>query len=122
MRRPILKPGRTHPITVTPNPRRVTVTADGRTIVDTTRALTLQEAGRPAVLYVPREDTDMTALEPSASHTYCPYKGQASHFDVVTEDGRISDAVWSYEDPNDALPEIAGRLAFHPHLVQVTEH
>ncbi|KAA1426103.1 DUF427 domain-containing protein [Nocardioides antri] len=118
----MLKPGPSHPITVTPSPRRVTVTANGRTIVDTTRAVTLQEASYPAVLYLPREDTDMTALEPTESHTYCPYKGQASYFDIVTDEGRLSDAVWSYEAPHDAVPDIAGRLAFYPDKVQITEH
>ena len=41
MTRPILEPGLLHPITVDPTPHRVTVSAGGRTIVDTTRALTL---------------------------------------------------------------------------------
>lgn len=122
MTRPILKPGPLHPITVTPKPGRVTVTAGGRTIVDTTRALTLKESVYPAVIYVPREDTDMSALEPSESQSYCPYKGEASYFSIRTDDGLLTDAVWSYVSPHDAVPEIAGHLAFYRHRVEITEH
>ena len=42
-------PGPDHPITITQNPRRVRVLADGVVIADTTRALTLKEASYPAV-------------------------------------------------------------------------
>ncbi|WP_322937887.1 DUF427 domain-containing protein [Nocardioides bizhenqiangii] len=122
MTRPILKPGALHPITVTPTDGRVTVTAGGRTIVDTTRALTLKESVYPAVIYVPREDTDMSALEPSESASYCPYKGEASYFSIRTDGGLLPDAVWSYEDPHDAVPEIAGRLAFYRDRVEITQH
>lgn len=122
MPRPILTPGPLHPITVTPSSRRVTITAGGRTIVDTTRALRLKESVYPAVIYVPRDDADMSALEPSDSQTYCPYKGEASYFSVRTDAGLLEDAVWSYESPHDAVPEIAGHLAFYRDRVEITEH
>jgi len=122
MRQPILKPSRLHPITISPSPGRVTIAAGGRAIVDTSRGLTLEESVYPAVIYVPREDTDMSALEPSAKRTYCPYKGEASYFSIRTEDGLLADAVWSYESPHDAMLEIAGRLAFYRNRVEITEH
>ena len=120
MRKPVLRPGPDHPITVTPNPRRVVVRVGDRTIAETTRALSLKEAGYPAVQYVPREDVDMSALERSDAHTYCPFKGDASYFSIRTGDGVIKDAVWSYERPHEAMLEIAGRLAFYPDKVEIT--
>ena len=42
-------PGPDHPITITPNAKRVRVTADGVVIAETTHALTLKEASYPAV-------------------------------------------------------------------------
>jgi uncharacterized protein (DUF427 family) len=122
MTRPILEPGLLHPITVDPTPHRVTISVGGRTIVDTTRALTLKESVYPAVIYVRREDTDMSALQPSDKQSYCPYKGDASYFSIRTDDGSLTDAVWTYENPHDAVPEIAGRLAFYRNRVQITEH
>ena len=37
-------PGPDHPISIQPNPARVTVSIAGRTVADTRRALTLKEA------------------------------------------------------------------------------
>jgi len=119
--KPRLTPGPDHPITVSLNPSRVTVAVGDRTLVDTTRAQVLQESSYPAVQYVPREDADMSLLEPTDTHTYCPYKGEASYFSIRTDDGLLEDAVWSYETPYDAVPEIAGHLAFYPDKVRITE-
>lgn len=119
--RPVLTPGPSHPITVTPHDGRVTVSIGGRTLVDTTSALVLQESTYPPALYLPREDTDLTALEPSTTHTHCPYKGEASYFGIVTDGGVLADSVWSYEDPHDAVAQIAGYLAFYPDRVEITQ-
>ena len=69
--KPIRIPDASHPIAIEPHPKRVVVTAGGRVVVDTTRALSLREASYPAVLYVPRDDADMTLLARSTTHTYC---------------------------------------------------
>ena len=52
--RSIKIPGPNHPITVEPQGGRVVVTLGGKTIADTTDALTLREARYPAVQYIPR--------------------------------------------------------------------
>lgn len=117
-----LTPGPDHPITVTPHDGRVTVGIGGRTLVDTTSALVLQESTYPPVLYLPREDADLAALEASTTHTHCPYKGEASYFSIPTDDGVLTDSVWSYEDPHDAVSQIAGHLAFYPDRVEITQH
>src|SRR6516165_3928445 len=110
-------PGPEHPITITANANRVTVTFGGRTIADTRRALTMKEASLAGVHYIPREDADMTALERTAHTTYCPYKGDASYYSIKA-DGRSSvNAVWSYETPHAAMAAIKGHLAFYPDRV-----
>ena len=67
-------------ITITPHPKRVRVRFNGRTLVDTTKALALHEGGYQPVLYLPRADADMTLLERSAHTTHCPHKGEANYF------------------------------------------
>jgi uncharacterized protein (DUF427 family) len=52
--RNITTPGPDHPITIERIPQRVIVTLNGRTIADTTAALTLREARYAAVQYIPR--------------------------------------------------------------------
>ena len=52
-----------HPITIEPIHERVRVIWHGRTIGDSKSALELREANYPPVVYVPRADMDMSALE-----------------------------------------------------------
>jgi uncharacterized protein (DUF427 family) len=112
--RPVWIPGPDHPITIKRNPNRVVVSADGLVIADTVNALTLREAGYPAVQYIPREDVHMELLEPSDHQTYCPYKGDCSYFSIANGDERLVNAVWSYEMPFAAVSSIKGYLAFYP--------
>ncbi|HEY5835349.1 DUF427 domain-containing protein [Streptomyces sp.] len=119
MERPVRTPGPDHPITIEPTASRVVVRAGGEVIADTTRALTLREADYPPVQYIPLEDVVGTALRPTATQTYCPYKGDASYYALTTADGDVPDAVWTYEKPYEAVGEIAGHVAFYPQHVQL---
>jgi uncharacterized protein (DUF427 family) len=114
-------PGPDHPITVTPNAKRVRVTFAGETIAETTRALTLKEASYPVRFYIPREDARMDLLTKTTHHTACPYKGDASYFTISVGGKTADNAVWSYEQPFPAMKEIAGHLAFYPNKVEKIE-
>jgi uncharacterized protein (DUF427 family) len=113
-------PGIDHPISIEAAPQRVTVRAGGRVIAETDAALVLREASLRPVYYIPIADVDASAIKASDSHTYCPYKGDASYYDVVTESGTTPDAIWTYEQPYDAVGQIAGHVAFYPHLVEIS--
>jgi uncharacterized protein (DUF427 family) len=115
------QPGPDHPISIETNPHRVRVLLGGVIIAETTRALTVKEASLPAVQYIPREDVSLDLLEKSTRTTHCPYKGDASYWDVTAGGIRARDAVWSYEKPFDAVKDIAGRLAFYPRKVDAIE-
>jgi uncharacterized protein (DUF427 family) len=117
--RPIKIPDTDHPITIEPTGERVTVHAGGRVIADTTQALTLREASYPPVQYVPLADVDAEVLRRTESHTYCPYKGEASYYSVVLDGAELTDAIWTYEQPYPAVAEIAGRVAFYPNRVDI---
>ena len=123
MSRPVKIPGPEHPIAIEPSGSRLTVHVGGRQVAETGNALVLAEADYPAVYYVPREDVDMSRLTRTASEYYCPYKGDATFYSVRTEAGEVvEDAVWSYEQPFDAVAPIAGHLAFYPqHATFTTE-
>jgi uncharacterized protein (DUF427 family) len=114
-------PGPDHPITITPNPKRIRVTFNGAVVVETTRALTLQEANYPPVQYIPREDADMALLQRTARSTHCPYKGDASYYSIAAGERHAENAIWSYETPFPAMAEIAGHLAFYPDRVDRIE-
>jgi uncharacterized protein (DUF427 family) len=114
-------PGPDHPITISTNPRRVRVIADGVLIAETTDALMLKEASYPAVNYVPRKDANMELLKRSERVTHCPYKGDANYFSIVADGKTISDAIWTYEAPFPAMQQISGHLAFYPDKVKIEE-
>lgn len=114
-------PGPDHPITITPNPRRVRVTAGDIVIAETSKALTLKEAKYPAVQYVPREDTNMALLERTDRVTHCPYKGDASYYSVKADGKTLDNAIWTYETPFPAMMEISGHLAFYPDKVKIED-
>ncbi len=119
--RSIKIPGPDHPITITPNPKRVVVTVAGRVVADSRAALTLQEAAYAPVLYLPRADVDMALLERSAHATYCPYKGDCAYYSIPAGGERARDAVWTYEQPYDAVASIRGHVAFYPDRVDSIE-
>ena len=112
MSRTVLQPGPQHPITVEPAAARITVTAGGTPVADTTAALALQEAKYPTVYYIPLADVRSDVLKPSDHTTYCPYKGDASYYSIATAEGELTDAVWYYPEPSEAARQIKGRVAF----------
>jgi uncharacterized protein (DUF427 family) len=120
MERKRLIPGPDHPITVEPADVRVVVTAGDTVVADSAKALVLREASYPPAYYLPMADVDEAVLRPSQTQTYCPYKGDASYYSVAGPDGEITDAVWTYATPYEAVAEIAGHVAFYPDRVSIT--
>jgi uncharacterized protein (DUF427 family) len=114
-------PGPDHPITIEPYPRRVRVDFSGHRIADSDDVLVLREAGYKPVYYFPRDAVAMDYLARTDRRTYCPYKGDASYY-TLAMDGHIEEnAVWTYETPYDFMSPIAGRLAFYPDKVTISE-
>jgi uncharacterized protein (DUF427 family) len=110
-------PGPDHPIVVTPFKGSVQVMLAGVTVAETQRALQLDEAGYPSVYYIPREDADMSLLVSTTHYTYCPYKGHCSYFSIPLGGERSEYAVWTYEEPYEAVAQIRNHLAFYPSRV-----
>ena len=115
------QPGPDHPISIEPAGQRVRVTLAGHVVADSARALRLAEASIKPVLYIPREDADMTVLERTARSSHCPYKGDASYYSIRVGGRTAENAVWSYEQPYPAMAGIAGHLAFYPDRVDAIE-
>ena len=112
-------PGPDHPISIAPNPRRVTVRFGGRVVADTRRALTLREASYAPVHYIPREDADMTVFQRTSHRTHCPFKSDAAYY-TLKVDGRVAEnAAWTYEDPYPGVAAIRNHLAFYPDKVEI---
>lgn len=102
-----------HRVDVRPTGRRVRVTAGGTEVADTRRALVLSETGLPNRYYLPPQDVHTALLAPSATHTVCPYKGQASYRTLHAGGTTVPDAAWCYPQPLEDAGRIAGLYCFH---------
>lgn len=62
--------------------------------------------------YFPPESINREYFRPSDMHTTCPWKGEASYYNIVVDNEVNKDAAWYYPEPKDAAKEIKGRVAF----------
>jgi len=62
--------------------------------------------------YFPPDSIRTEYFRPSETHTVCPWKGEASYYDLVV-DGQVNrDAAWYYPEVKEAAASIKGRVAF----------
>ena len=63
-------------------------------------------------VYFPVDAVRQEYLQPSDTHTVCPWRGTASYYHVAVNGQVNRDAAWYYPQPKDAATQIAGRVAF----------
>jgi uncharacterized protein (DUF427 family) len=114
-------PGPDHPITISPVEGKVRVTVAGRIVAESTRALRLEESVYPPVYYLPRNDADMLLLVRTTHYTYCPYKGDCTYYSIPVGGPKSENAVWTYEEPHEAVANIKEYVAFYPSRVDGIE-
>ena len=62
--------------------------------------------------YFPPDSIRKEYFRPSAEQTHCPWKGEASYYDIAV-DGAVNEAAaWYYPEPKQAAANIKGRIAF----------
>jgi uncharacterized protein (DUF427 family) len=113
----VLTPGPSHPISVEPLGRRVTVKVAGQIVADSEDALVLKEASYAPAIYIPRKDARMDLFERTSHTSYCPYKGDASYYSVPMAGAKANNAIWTYEAPYETVATIRDHLAFYPDRV-----
>jgi uncharacterized protein (DUF427 family) len=62
--------------------------------------------------YFPPESIVKQYFRPSDSHTICPWKGEASYYNVEVSDQVNKDAAWYYPEPKEAAQNIKNYIAF----------
>jgi len=82
----------------------------------TWRGATLAESEDTVVVegnhYFPPESIQSQYFRRSNEHTHCPWKGEASYYDIAVGDAVNPGAAWYYPEPNEAAAAIKGRVAF----------
>ena len=92
-----------------------------RVIAESSDTLLLEEKGYPPVFYLPRRDADMSLLVRTTHYTYCPYKGDCTYYSIPIGGTKSEFAVWTYEEPYEAVSRIKDYLAFYPSRVDAVE-
>jgi uncharacterized protein (DUF427 family) len=62
--------------------------------------------------YFPPASMRLEHFRESSTQTHCPWKGEASYYDVVVDERINKDAAWYYPEPKAAAQQIAKRVAF----------
>ena len=62
--------------------------------------------------YFPPETINRDHFQESNTHTTCPWKGEASYYNVVVDGQANKDAAWYYPEPKPAASEIKDHVAF----------
>jgi uncharacterized protein (DUF427 family) len=99
--------------------RHVRVVIEGETVAETHRPMLLFETGLPVRYYIPKVDVRMDLLQPSMTHTECPYKGVASYYSIKVGDHILEDIVWYYPFPYAEVSKIQNMLAFYNEKVDL---
>jgi uncharacterized protein (DUF427 family) len=102
-----------HVLYLEDSPRRVRVVVAGETIADSRRAKLLHETGLMPVYYLPLDDVDEQYLVATDHTTHCPFKGDASYWSIRVGDDVRDNAVWTYPEPLEGAPPLAGLAAFY---------
>ena len=62
--------------------------------------------------YFPSSDVEMQYLTETDHTTECPWKGEASYFDIAVNGETNPNAAWYYPNPLPAAEKIANHIAF----------
>ncbi len=101
-----------HRVDVRRSSRPVRVLLGDTVLAETASPLLLSETGLPNRFYIPAADVRQDLLEPSGTHTYCPYKGTASYWTVNADGRKLADAVWSYPQAEGDSAAVTGYQSF----------
>ncbi len=62
--------------------------------------------------YFPPAALHSEYFQPTATHTTCPWKGEASYYTLVVDGEQNKDAAWYYPHPKEAAKNITDYVAF----------
>ncbi|MCP4184157.1 MAG: DUF427 domain-containing protein [Hyphomicrobiales bacterium] len=98
---------------IEPTDKRIQVVFNGETIVDSRKVMIMEETRLPPVYYFPREDVRMDFLSRTDRRSNCPFKGNASYWNIEVGGKSAENAVWSYENAYDEAAIVNGYVAFY---------
>jgi len=86
---------------------------DGVLLFDTERSLLMKETHHDPIYYIPKADVNMALLSSNSYRTFCPFKGNASHWTLNNSKETTENIAWEYETPIEGAEEVKNHLAFY---------
>lgn len=62
--------------------------------------------------YFPADSINRDYFQESSTHSTCPWKGEASYYNIVVDGNVNRDAAWYYPEPKQAAANIKDHVAF----------
>ena len=85
----------------------------GIVIADSRATIRTLETSHPPSYYIPREDIREGVLQRTSGTSFCEWKGNATYWDVVLDDGVLPRVGWSYADPTAGFALLRDHVAFY---------
>lgn len=101
-----------HRVDCRPTGRRLRVSVGDTLLVDTTDTVIVFETALEPRLYVAPRHVRTDLLKPTATTSYCNYKGYATYWSAKVGDTVVEDVAWSYDHPYPESQPIATFFSF----------
>ncbi|MCJ1393307.1 hypothetical protein MMC18_006179 [Xylographa bjoerkii] len=99
--------------------RHIKVVVDDVTVAETSNATFLFETMLRTRYYLPATCIDPKLLSDSKTVTSCPYKGDASYYNLTVNGKEHKDMIWYYKFPIPESAAVAGMLCFYNEKVDI---
>jgi len=99
--------------------KQVSAHYQGIMLANSNQVMLLQETRISPVCYFPRDDVRMDLFERSDFVSYCPLRGNATHYSLRVGEIAADNILWSYEDPLKDAAAIKDYVAFYTDQVDI---
>lgn len=89
---------RAYSIDVLPVQGVVVARRNGAVLATSGAAKVMHETRLAPTIYFPRDNVQARLSGPTVHRTFCPFKGTASYWDLVLDEGTLPNAGWSYDN------------------------
>jgi uncharacterized protein (DUF427 family) len=93
--------------------RLVRIDFAGVEIAASTRCVRVLETSHPPAYFFPPNDVRADLLTPSPGTSFCEWKGEATYYDLRTDDRLAERVAFAYHEPSHRFREHAGWLSFY---------
>lgn len=88
-------------------------------VAESDKCLVVRETDHVDRLYFPEDAVDWSLFTDSATTTVCPFKGEATYWNLTGVESVMPDVVWTYRTPLAEVAPIRGHVSFYDTVFRV---